>query len=66
VDILDANGTNSWPMAYVTFLSMYNNGSFADCTNVKELLNFVSWIDTNDEYVTAPPNLRTLAEISCA
>lgn len=51
VDILDANGTNSWPMAYLTFLSMDFNGSYADCTNVQELLNFVSWIDTNDEYV---------------
>jgi hypothetical protein len=50
VDILDANGTNSWPMAYLTFLSMDFNGSYADCTNVQELLNFVSWIDTNDEY----------------
>jgi hypothetical protein len=51
VDILDANGTDSWPMAYLTFFAMDQNVSTADCTNVQELLNFVSWIHTNDEYV---------------
>lgn len=52
VDILDANGTDSWPMAYLTFFAMDQNVSTADCTNVQELLNFVSWIHTNDEAST--------------
>lgn len=52
VDILDANGTDSWPMAYLTFFAMDQNVSTADCTNVQELLNFVAWIHTNEEAST--------------
>jgi hypothetical protein len=50
IDIIDANGTDSWPMAYMNYLSLAQNVTTYDCTNIQELLSFVSWIYTNDAY----------------
>lgn len=49
IDIYDAPGPNSWPMAYLTFFAMQQNQTKDDCSNVDELLDFVAWIHTNDE-----------------
>jgi hypothetical protein len=51
VDILDAPGTNSWPMAYFSYLAMAADLVTDDCTAMGELLDFISWIYTNDAYV---------------
>jgi hypothetical protein len=50
IDIFDAPGAGSWPMAYLTFFAMRQNQTTDDCSNVGELLDFVAWIHTNDEY----------------
>ena len=55
VDIYDANGTNSWPLSYMTFFSMRRNITVFDCTNIQELLQFIAWVHTNDECVALPP-----------
>ncbi len=55
VDIYDANGTNSWPLSYMTFFSMRRNITAFDCTNIQELLQFIAWVHTNDECVALPP-----------
>jgi hypothetical protein len=52
VDIYDANGTASWPMAYMTFFALGKNISSIDCTNTQELLQFIAWVHTNDEYAS--------------
>jgi ABC-type phosphate transport system substrate-binding protein len=55
LDIFDGNGTNSWPLSYMSFFSMNRNVTTFDCTNILELLNFVAWVHTNDAYVQASP-----------
>jgi hypothetical protein len=59
VDIYDANGTNSWPLSYMTFFSMSRNITVFDCTNIQELLQFIAWVHTNDECVALPPQHTT-------
>jgi hypothetical protein len=48
VDIYDAPGANSWPISYMSYFSMGRNVTVFDCNVVRELLNFVAWIHTND------------------
>jgi ABC-type phosphate transport system substrate-binding protein len=50
IDIIDANGTDSWPMAYMNYLSVQQNLTTYDCTSFQELLGFVAWVQTNDAY----------------
>lgn len=50
VEIYDANGTNSWPMAYMSYVSVNRNYQLFDCTNIQELVNFFAWILTNNAY----------------
>lgn len=51
IDIFDAGGATSWPMAYQTYVTLKQNSSTFDCTIIHELLNFVTWVQTNDAYV---------------
>jgi hypothetical protein len=51
IDIYDAPGAESWPMAYLTFFAMRQNQTLDDCSTIGELLDFVAWIHTNDAYV---------------
>jgi phosphate transport system substrate-binding protein len=51
VDIGNAPGNRSWPLAYHTFLAINQSVTTFDCTNVDELLRFVAWALTNDECV---------------
>jgi hypothetical protein len=53
VDIYDADGTNSWPLALMSYVSLARTVTAFDCNVVRELLNFVAWIHTNDGY--SPP-----------
>ncbi|ELR22246.1 protein kinase domain containing protein [Acanthamoeba castellanii str. Neff] len=48
VDIYDAEGTNSWPLALMSYVSLNRDVTAVDCNVVRELLNFVAWIHTND------------------
>lgn len=49
VDILDAGGASSWPISYLTYLTMDRNVSGGvDCTAIQELLAFAAWVHTND------------------
>lgn len=48
VDILDAGGASSWPISYLTYLTMDRNVSGIDCTAIQELLAFAAWVHTND------------------
>jgi hypothetical protein len=54
VDIFDGPGNSSWPLSFLTFFSMERNLTAFDCTNVQELLYFVSWTYTNDAYALPP------------
>lgn len=58
VDILDAAGNASWPMAYMTFFALLKNVSVFDCTDIQEMLNFVAWVQTNDQYSPTPSPLH--------
>jgi ABC-type phosphate transport system substrate-binding protein len=51
VDILDGNGTNTWPLSFSSFLTLSQNITAFDCTNVDEILNWLAWVLTNDAYV---------------
>jgi hypothetical protein len=66
VDIYDANGTNSWPLSYMTFFSMSRNivVTVFDCTNIQELLQFIAWVHTNDECVALPHNTSSLISVA--
>jgi len=50
VDLTDASGENSWPLA--SLLSIFINTNIADvfCTNVFEQAQFISWFYTNNAY----------------
>jgi ABC-type phosphate transport system substrate-binding protein len=50
IDIVDANGTASWPISYLTFFTVGRNITSFDCTNAQEMLEFIAWVHTNDEY----------------
>ena len=50
VDILDAGGASSWPISYLTYLTMDRNVNGVDCTAIQELLAFAAWVYTNDGY----------------
>jgi hypothetical protein len=52
VDIYDAVGHTSWPISYLSYFSMGRNVTVFDCNVIRELLNFVAWIHTNDGYNT--------------
>jgi hypothetical protein len=54
VDIYDAAGNQSWPLAYMTFFAISSSVEVFDCTNIEELINFLVWIHTNDAYVSLP------------
>ncbi len=43
VDILNANGSASWPLSFITFALIPKNITTPDCSNVQELLLFLSW-----------------------
>lgn len=48
VDILDAPGPDSYPISYMTFITINRNVSAYDCSIVEELLEFIAWVHTND------------------
>jgi hypothetical protein len=50
INVVDANGTNSWPLSYIIYFTLNKNTPFSDCTNVQELMEFVAWTQTNDAY----------------
>ena len=52
IDIVDAKGNASWPIAYMSYLSLKQNVTASDCTNIQELLAFVAWLQTNDAYMS--------------
>jgi hypothetical protein len=43
VDILNANSSTAWPMSYISFALIPQNTTSLDCTNIRELLLFISW-----------------------
>jgi ABC-type phosphate transport system substrate-binding protein len=49
-DITDADGRASWPFAYMNFVAVWRNWTTFDCTNSQEILGFLAWMLTNDEY----------------
>jgi ABC-type phosphate transport system substrate-binding protein len=50
-EILDAPGDDSWPMSFVSYITLSRSRtgqSQLDCSRVQELLLFLSWVETND------------------
>lgn len=54
IPIVNSNGTDSWPMAYLTYLTLNQNQTSVDCTNVLALLDWIAWAYTNSEYDITP------------
>ena len=50
VDLIDGGGNVSWPLSFVSFLTISRNITAYDCTNDEELLNWLAWVLTNDAY----------------
>jgi hypothetical protein len=50
MDITDAEGPASWPFAFMNYFVVWKNLTTFDCTNSQEILNFLAWMITNDEY----------------
>jgi ABC-type phosphate transport system substrate-binding protein len=46
-------GNDSWPIPFITFLALKQNITAADCTPIKELLNFIAWTQINDQAISA-------------
>jgi hypothetical protein len=55
IDIVDAPGNRSWPITYMSYLSVKQNVTTFDCTSIQELLAYVAWVQTNDACVLACP-----------
>jgi ABC-type phosphate transport system substrate-binding protein len=51
IDILDAPGNDSWPMAFLSYMIIPRATITYDCSNVESLLEFVAWIQSNDGFV---------------
>jgi ABC-type phosphate transport system substrate-binding protein len=58
VEIYDAPGDGSWPLAYVPLVALSNRFVQKDCTRIKELVNFFAWVHTNDAATEAMTALR--------
>lgn len=54
VDIYDGNGTATWPISFLVYISVARNTTKLDCTYVQEVLNLVAWAQTNDAYSPRP------------
>jgi hypothetical protein len=50
VNIIDANGTDSWPLSYMIYVTLLQDTYSQECSNVQDLIEFVAWIQTNDAY----------------
>ncbi len=53
INVVDANGTNSWPLSYIIYFTLNKDTPFSDCSNVQELMEFVAWTQTNDACVSS-------------
>lgn len=58
VEIYDAPGNESWPLAYVPLVALSNRFVQPDCTRIDELLKFLAWVHTNDGATKAMAALR--------
>nr|UDO47407.1 ser/thr kinase [Pandoravirus massiliensis] len=58
VEIYDAPGNESWPLAYVPLVALSNRFVQPDCTRIDELLKFLAWVHTNDGATKAMTALR--------
>jgi ABC-type phosphate transport system substrate-binding protein len=65
IDIVDAPGNESWPITYMSYLSLKQNVTTFDCTSFQELLAFVAWVQTNDAYLCAFPPPPFLVNLCC-
>jgi ABC-type phosphate transport system substrate-binding protein len=54
IDIVDAPGNGSWPITYMSYMSLKENVTTIDCTSIQELLAFVAWLQTNDACAALP------------
>ncbi len=49
VDIVDGPGSGSWPLCYITFITVRQNSTLKSCKPLSELLLFLSWTQLNDQ-----------------
>jgi hypothetical protein len=55
IDVVDAPGDDSWPLTYMTYVSINRSITALDCTNIEELMRFIAWTQINDAYTARPP-----------
>ncbi len=60
VNIIDANGTDSWPLSYMIYVTLLQDTYSQECSNVQDLIEFVAWIQTNDACVHPTTPLAAL------
>ncbi len=48
LDIVDAPGVSSWPMASMYYLTLASNATLSDCNPMQQVLLFLSWTQLND------------------
>lgn len=49
VYVANGNGTYSWPMVMLSFISMLNNITSMDCLGVDDLFTFLVWSQLNTQ-----------------
>ncbi|ELR25267.1 uncharacterized protein ACA1_290310 [Acanthamoeba castellanii str. Neff] len=64
VDILNANGSASWPLSYISFALIPQNITTPDCSNIQELLLFLSWTQLNAKASAVASSLGDTALIN--
>jgi hypothetical protein len=53
IDISDAPGNDSWPLATMSFVLLNHSITSQDCTNGEELIRFLAWTQINDAYLSS-------------
>jgi hypothetical protein len=59
VDILNANSPTAWPLSFISFALIPQNITTPDCSNVNELLLFLSWYALRFTHVIELARLTT-------
>ncbi len=57
MEVLNQNGSTTWPMSHMIYLIANRTLATTDCTVFLEFFAFLSWTQLNDHAVAAAGNL---------
>jgi hypothetical protein len=66
VDILNANSSTAWPLSFISFALIPQNITTPDCSNVNELLLFLSWYALRNTHAPVLARLTTTSSMARA